>query len=91
MFPNRLENEIIAEAFTLQEREHERSRTEQVVNDMNRQIIMLTSLVITIVQRETSNPREGNDALATSSISTILSDRTICKKRMDPILDTLLD
>ena len=71
MFPNRLENEINVEAFTIQEREHERVRTEQRLKEINRQIMELTSLVTTIAERETSYRREGNGALATASLHAV--------------------
>ena len=71
MFPYRLENEIIVEAFALQEKEHERVRNEQRWSDMNRQIMELTSPVRIIAERGTSHRREGNDVLATASTHAI--------------------
>ena len=70
-FPSHPTDGINIEAFTLQEREHEgrRVNSEQRFNEMNKQTMELTSLVKTIAQRETSNCREGNNFLATTSIS----------------------
>ena len=77
VFPNRLENEINIEAFALQEREHERVRTEHRLNEMNRQIMELTSLVRSIADQNTSQRREGNDVMATTSLPVTRSNNQV--------------
>ena len=62
------------EAFYLQEREHERIRTEKRLNDMSRQISQLTSFVRSVIQRETPSPREENALYATTSTTQSRSD-----------------
>ena len=84
VFPNRLENEINMEAFALQEREHERVRTEHRLNEMNRQIMELTSLVRSIAEQNTSQRREGNDVMPTASLPATRSDMVTGVPRLVP-------
>ena len=73
-FPNNLNNEIHEEEFYLQEREPERLRTEKRLNDMSKQISELTSLVRSVIQKDTPSPREENALYATTSATQSRSD-----------------
>ena len=76
-FPSNLNNEIHEEEFYLQEREHERLRTEKRLNDMSKQISELTSLVRSVIQKDTPSPREENALYATTSATQSRFDTVI--------------
>ena len=84
-FPTYLNNEIQEEVFYLQEREHERIKTEKRLNDMSKQISELTTLVRTVIQRETPPPREENVLCATTSSIPSRSDKNELKDRTKTI------
>ena len=78
MVPNCLSDEIDANAFAHQEREHERNSVEQRFTELDSEIFEMTTLVTKVLQRDSPGPREENGLNAITTLLPSRFDKGVC-------------